>query len=137
MGIFNNNTASSPASVAAAKIVASIQRIKTVMIAEHRNAWQALWNSPGPSGLQLSPADVASALGTGALQVFELAQLNVQTLQQASAITGDILPELPTVPPEWQVNPQPDGTVTILPTPTGAVSMSGMRGAMDIPGAGV
>lgn len=115
MSILNVNHAEAAASV----VLQTVRRGFTQLSTSGVDGYNLIWNSPSAT-----PADVLAALGEKAETVFLLAQLNVQTINQAATIDGSSPPAIPSVPAGYTLTFDANGFAVLIGSPTTAVSSS-------------
>ena len=105
------NQSVTPAQKAASQIL-SIAMQQFQQLARSGNfGYNLIWNNPNAS-----PMEVLAALGTNAKAVFELANLNIQTIEAAAVIGGVTPPVIPSVPSDYSLIFNADGSVTLTGT---------------------
>jgi hypothetical protein len=82
--------------------------------------FNAIWRNP-----RATPAAVVAALGTDAAAIFQLAGLNIQTVQAAAAIGGVAPPTIPEVPSSYTLTFNSDGSATLTLTPPSSNTSGG------------
>ena len=102
------NPSINPAQVAANQVLYIIQSQFQQLARSGQQGFNVIWNNPNAS-----PTDIIAALGTSAAAVFQLAGLNIQTVQAAATIGGTTPPSIPSVPAQYVLTFNQDGSATV------------------------
>jgi hypothetical protein len=116
---FLNQTALTPAQVAANQVRALAQQQFMQLSQSGQRGYNLIWRNQ-----QASPAEVLAALGTDAELVFQLALLNINTINEAATIAGTTPPTIPSVPSKYELSFASDGTAILADTPDSSSSSS-------------
>jgi len=108
MGILNNQNSQTPAQIAAARIIISIQNVYKQFANCSVQACNILWNTPNAA-----PADIATALGTSGTEIVQLAELAQTTLNSAATIDKITAPTLQITKTGYSITLNGNGSVTI------------------------
>jgi hypothetical protein len=100
-----------------------IRQNLTSLMRAAKVGYEYIWASPG-----VAPSDIILALGTDAEAVFSAAQLNIQTIIAACAIAGIDAPTIPSVPSNYTLTFNSDGSANVVIIPP-ADTLSGGAGA--------
>ena len=108
MSIFNNANLT-PAQLAAQQIIQIAKQQYQQLSRSGLQGYNLIWNNRNAD-----PEDVVAALGTNALAVFQLAQLNMETVVTAAELGGVTPPSIPSVPSNYTINFNEDGSATVV-----------------------
>lgn len=101
-----------PDQISANQVLGILQQQYQQLVQNGTRGYNLIWKNP-----QATPQQVITALGTSSAQVFQLAELNIQILASAAAITGIAAPVIPAVPTGWTLAFNQDGSATVTPPP--------------------
>ena len=109
MGIFDNQPKDT-AQQAADALVGIIRGQNDSLLGSAKMGWQLLWNNPSAT-----PQQILDKLGTNAKLIFQLSDLNWQTLAAVAQIAGTTPPIINGVPATYTYVINADGTITLTP----------------------
>jgi hypothetical protein len=108
MSIFTQ-TNLTPAQLAAQQILQIAKMQFQQLSRSGTQGYNLIWNNRSAD-----PEDVIAALGTNAKAVFELAELNIDTINEASEIGGVTAPAIGSVPSEYSLTFNSDGSANVV-----------------------
>jgi hypothetical protein len=118
MGLFSQNTLT-PAQQAAAQV----QQLTTNLFQQLPRTGIQCYNLIWKNRIA-TPQEVVAALGTNAQAIFELAELNIETINMAAQIGGSTPPSLPALPAGWSVSFPGDGSAILTEESTSSEQSS-------------
>jgi hypothetical protein len=118
--LVNNQT---PAQLAAAQLTNIIKQAFFMLGQSGNSGYNLIWKNP-----KATPQEVIAALGTNALLIFQLANLNIQTVTQAATLAGTTPPVIPSVPDGWTLTPNSDGSMTVTQSSSSAATATRKQG---------
>ena len=107
MSILNPST--DPGTVAANQVQAIIRQQFQQLKNSGLQGYNLIWNNP-----RATPYQVIAALGTNAAAVFQLANLNIETVTAAANLGGVTPPTLPEVPSQYVLTFNSDGSANLV-----------------------